>query len=377
MKLVIGNLGVSMGVNMLATYMVPLLHFHTGNTVFSGFVLSMGLLSGAVIQPFFGILSDSTFSVWGRRKPYVFIFGIMCFIFTYFFSSVTKIQSMLLFVFLFYISFHAYQIPLNSMIPDNVINSEKGSMSGYWNLFGGMGALAVPILGGLFWDYDKGLVFKMVGLTIAITSLVSVLFVEERKQIKGNFSFELFKRYFYRRDVWSFYIAKSIWWMALAAEVPYFTIYYSQYMALGMGVSSFLVTVFMLFDIISSPFLGKLADRYNRKYLMITFLLCFAVLNLFLPKTTNFLLLMILMGLLGICYASLFVFPFSLLMDMTQRGHEGFYLGMDNVFMYLPKGISTLISGHMIAKYGYWIIFVNASVLALCAALAILLLWKD
>ncbi|WP_026485522.1 MFS transporter [Caldanaerobius polysaccharolyticus] len=377
LKLAIGNLGVSMGTNALATYMTPFLHYKTGSAALGGFMLSLGMLSGVIIQPLMGMISDATSTPCGRRKPYVLLFGMMCFAFALLLSAAKGIRDVLLWFFLFFMSFHAYQIPLNSMIPDNACKGERGIISGYWNLLGGIGAFSVPMLGGILWDSNNSLFFQIVGLTIALTSIIPVVSVKEKKQIRSKVSVELIKRYFKSDETLRFYGAKTLWWMAVASEMPYLVMYFNQHMAMGMDVSSLMVSVLMFFNIISSPFLGRLADRYDRKYLLIASLACFVLLNAFLQRITYLPLLVLTMAFIGICYASLSVFPFAILIDIMQKGHEGFYLGMDNVFLYLPSGISTAISGYMIAMYGYSIIFIIAAALALCAAAFIILFWRD
>jgi glycoside/pentoside/hexuronide:cation symporter, GPH family len=167
-----------------------------------GWVFLIFRLWDAVTDPFMGWISDNTRSRWGRRRPYVFIGGLLTgAIFPLLWLGQPEWSEGLKFGYLvgigliFYMAFTVWSMPFQSMLPEMTPDSnERTSISAYYSFFSKLAA----ITGTWIWALTQLPVFndpatgetdslrgmRIVGLTLGLVimmlSILPAFLIKER-----------------------------------------------------------------------------------------------------------------------------------------------------------------------------------------------------
>lgn len=347
-------------------------------------ILNMaGPITGLLIQPIIGAMSDRTWSErWGRRKPYFIVGAIGCSVCLFLFPFVSALWMAVLLLWLLDASNNTAMEPYRAFIADRLPPSQTAKGFLAQSFFAGLGitlANASMFLFEHIWDGVAGsglpyYVFGafMLGSVCSIaTVLVSVLSTDEippspeelaelrskkdrerfgaLKEI-GNAIVEMPKELRKLGLVYLFqWYAMFVYWQFISLSIAksVFNTTDAQSQAYrdattwtGLVNGSYNVVTFMVaFGLVS------LAKRHGAKWVHTASLICALVSLLVLPHVTNKFLVFLPMIGFGISWASLLGVPYIMAVRMVPSNRYGVYMGILNMMIVLPQLLETVTFG--------------------------------
>ena len=347
-------------------------------------ILNMaGPITGLLIQPIIGAMSDRTWSErWGRRKPYFMVGAIGCSVCLFLFPFVSALWMAVLLLWLLDASNNTAMEPYRAFIADRLPPSQTAKGFLAQSFFAGLGitlANASMFLFEHIWDGVAGsglpyYVFGafMLGSVCSIaTVLVSVLSTDEippspeelaelrskkdrerfgaLKEI-GNAIVEMPKELRKLGLVYLFqWYAMFVYWQFISLSIAksVFNTTDAQSQAYrdattwtGLVNGSYNVVTFMVaFGLVS------LAKRHGAKWVHTASLICALASLLVLPHVTNKFLVFLPMIGFGISWASLLGVPYIMAVRMVPSNRYGVYMGILNMMIVLPQLLETVTFG--------------------------------
>src|SRR5919112_3483555 len=370
-----------------------------------------GPITGLLIQPFIGAMSDKTWSDrWGKRKPYVLGGGLLMVIILILFPLVTALWMAVVCLWLVDAGNNTAMEPYRALISDRLrkIQIPRGFLT--QSLFTGAGAVLAnvslyvmqKIITGAtesnvpYWVFVVfwfGAVSAIVTVTLAMSRTKEIEPSKEelehiRSQSKGigatvadiaqavkvmpigmhkiglAFLFQWYAMFIYWQFV-SVSVAESVW--NAAPDTPE---YEEAAGWVGMMNGSYnFVTM------LSALFLLPLCLRYGGKRVHAGTLTLAGLSLVWLSTIDNQLLTLVPMIGLGICWASMVGVPYLMVAGMVPRERTGVYMGILNMMIVVPMLIQTLTFGwifeNLLGNKGTNAILLAGALLG-CAALAML-----
>ena len=347
-------------------------------------ILNMaGPITGLLIQPIIGAMSDRTWSErWGRRKPYFIVGAIGCSVCLFLFPFVSALWMAVLLLWLLDASNNTAMEPYRAFIADRLPPSQTAKGFLAQSFFAGLGitlANASMFLFEHIWEGVAGsglpyYVFGafMLGSVCSIaTVLVSVLSTDEippspeelaelrskkdrerfgaLKEI-GNAIVEMPKELRKLGLVYLFqWYAMFVYWQFISLSIAksVFNTTDAQSQAYrdattwtGLVNGSYNVVTFMVaFGLVS------LAKKHGAKWVHTASLICALVSLLVLPHVTNKFLVFLPMIGFGISWASLLGVPYIMAVRMVPSNRYGVYMGILNMMIVLPQLLETVTFG--------------------------------
>lgn len=347
-------------------------------------ILNMaGPITGLLIQPIIGAMSDRTWSErWGRRKPYFMVGAIGCSVCLFLFPFVSALWMAVLLLWLLDASNNTAMEPYRAFIADRLPPSQTAKGFLAQSFFAGLGitlANASMFLFEHIWDGVAGsglpyYVFGafMLGSVCSIaTVLVSVLSTDEippspeelaelrskkdrerfgaLKEI-GNAIVEMPKELRKLGLVYLFqWYAMFVYWQFISLSIAksVFNTTNAQSQAYrdattwtGLVNGSYNVVTFVVaFGLVS------LAKKHGAKWVHTASLICALVSLLVLPHITNKFLVFLPMIGFGISWASLLGVPYIMAVRMVPSNRYGVYMGILNMMIVLPQLLETVTFG--------------------------------
>jgi Na+/melibiose symporter-like transporter len=105
-------------------------------------VNGVAVIASIFVQPTVGVISDYTITRWGRRKPYIFIGGLLDMLFLYGIATSDTFVALVAFFFLIQVSSNFAQGPFQGYVPDLVPARQVGTASGLMGLMIVLGSIA-------------------------------------------------------------------------------------------------------------------------------------------------------------------------------------------------------------------------------------------
>ena len=347
-------------------------------------ILNMaGPITGLLIQPLIGAMSDRTWSEkWGRRKPFFVVGAIGCSVCLFLFPFVSALWMAVLLLWLLDASNNTAMEPYRAFIADRLPPSQTAKGFLAQSFFAGLGitlANASMFLFEHIWEGVAGsglpyYVFGafMLGSVCSIaTVLVSVLSTDEippspeelaelrskkdrerfgaLKEI-GNAIVEMPKELRKLGLVYLFqWYAMFVYWQFISLSIAksVFNTTNAQSQAYrdattwtGLVNGSYNVVTFMVaFGLVS------LAKRHGAKWVHTASLICALVSLLVLPHVTNKFLVFLPMIGFGISWASLLGVPYIMAVRMVPSNRYGVYMGILNMMIVMPQLLETVTFG--------------------------------
>jgi len=240
---------------------------------------------------------------------------------------------------------------------------EEGKWMGYANaaFFGGY-AIG-PLIGGVVAEHlgINAAFYSMSGLCL-LASLAVILFLpksSQRKMERGeHLSFKKMSASSMIRGLFSFRLAMATGWGSVIAFLPIFSV---TYMGLSTTLIGIVLTTGMLLMTLLSPLGGRIADRFNRRVLIIIGNIIFIAYLALIPLTRNFWQLLgpCLLG--GIGAAISVPAASALIVEEGKKFGMGSAMAIFTMAMSLGMIIGPIISGGIAESLGTISVFYFAS----------------
>ena len=348
-------------------------------------ILNMaGPITGLLVQPLIGALSDRTWvNGLGRRRPYFLIGAIGCSICLFFYPHVTALWMAVLLLWLLDISNNTAMEPYRAFIADKLPVNQQPTGFLMQSVFTGLGITLANVslyffqqwIGGEsssgipYWVYGS----FYIGAVCSIGSVLITVFStkEERPSDEALAAMRAQPRGLIPavREIGEAIkdMPKPLWQLALVYLFQWYAMFiYWQYITLtiaksvwnaeqgdkqlfeqAVGWTGLVNGWYNIVTFISAFGLMVLARKYQAKYVHAFSISLAALAMLILPHITNKFLLFIPMIGFGIAWASIMGVPFLIAVAEVPKERYGVYMGIINMMIVIPMLIETVTFGYI------------------------------
>ena len=348
-------------------------------------ILNMaGPITGLLVQPLIGALSDRTWvNGLGRRRPYFLIGAIGCSIWLFFYPHVTALWMAVLLLWLLDISNNTAMEPYRAFIADKLPVNQQPTGFLMQSVFTGLGITLANVslyffqqwIGGEsssgipYWVYGS----FYIGAVCSIGSVLITVFStkENRPSDEELAAMRAQPRGLIPavREIGEAIkdMPKPLWQLALVYLFQWYAMFiYWQYITLtiaksvwnaeqgdkhlfeqAVGWTGLVNGWYNIVTFISAFGLMVLARKYQAKYVHAFSISLAALAMLILPHISNKFLLFIPMIGFGIAWASIMGVPFLIAVAEVPKERYGVYMGIINMMIVIPMLIETVTFGYI------------------------------
>ena len=348
-------------------------------------ILNMaGPITGLLVQPLIGALSDRTWvNGLGRRRPYFLIGAIGCSICLFFYPHVTALWMAVFLLWLLDISNNTAMEPYRAFIADKLPVNQQPTGFLMQSVFTGLGITLANVslyffqqwIGGEsssgipYWVYGS----FYIGAVCSIGSVLITVFStkENRPSDEELAAMRAQPRGLIPavREIGEAIkdMPKPLWQLALVYLFQWYAMFiYWQYITLtiaksvwnaeqgdkhlfeqAVGWTGLVNGWYNIVTFISAFGLMVLARKYQAKYVHAFSISLAALAMLILPHITNKFLLFIPMIGFGIAWASIMGVPFLIAVAEVPKERYGVYMGIINMMIVIPMLIETVTFGYI------------------------------
>ena len=358
-----------------------------------GLIWLAGPITGIVVQPIIGALSDNTRTKFGRRRPYMLISTLFASVALVIFPNTVKIvnhlQNLLPFqlnplmplilaaimIWIIDASVNSAQGPYRALIPDNMPTEQHSVANSYLSFAIGLGSVitagTAPFLKWAFnIQMSVSAQFIMAAVAFSLGMLWTCLTIKEvqtsseqetaKEEKTARISFaKRFKDFFAcSPEIAKICTVQFFTWIGIMCMFIYFTQYTvhtvfgvpdltsvpedlrSEFLQTVTKATNFSSVCFAIFNFIcfavSLP-IGILSSKFGNKNIHSAALFLMAVSFFAMATTTDTTLIRIFMAVAGIGWASTLALPFAILTRFIGKGSEGSVMGIFNMFIAAPQ----------------------------------------
>jgi maltose/moltooligosaccharide transporter len=354
-----------------------------------GFLWVAAPLTGLLVQPIIGYLSDRTWhKKWGRRRPFFFIGAVLASIALFLMPQSTMLWMAAVLLWILDASINISMEPFRAFVGDKLTSAQRTTGFATQTFFIGLGAVIASLLPYIFTNVfhisntaPAGQIGDSVKYSFYIGAVVfffSVLWtvitsdeappenMDEWKKEKmeskgiGNAISEITKGIFSMPKTmaqlavvqfftWVGFYCMWLYTTASVAQNAYGTIDTTSKAFQDAG--DWVGVMFMVYSAVSAItafLLPMLANRIDRKY---THMLCliiggFGLISIIFIKSP--MMLLVPMVAVGLGWASTLTMPYSILAGALPRAKMGFYMGVFNFFIVIPQLVASFVMGFVI-----------------------------
>lgn len=377
-----------------------------------GLIWLAGPFTGMIVQPIVGNLSDKTHTRFGRRRPYLLGGALLASIALWLFPNSDGVANIFgktfhvehlpiwaglavaaIMIWVIDACINIAQGPYRALIPDLVVPEQHSIANSYISLAIGLGSVvAAGTAPFLKWAVNYQMPidaqFIMAALAFSLAMLWTCLTIKEGKaktnvidtEVVPNrasapcFLTALIEFFQLSPEVSKICVMQFFTWIGAMCMMIFFTQYtvhtiygvpdlttatdavkktYENTTLTGTNFSSICFAMFNLICFIVAIPIGILSSKFgNKKIHMISLLsMVFAFLGMAFLKSPKVVLL--LMGLAGIGWASILALPFAMLSQYIKKGTEGSVMGIFNIFIAGPQIFVCTLVAWLISKCGF------------------------
>jgi len=354
-----------------------------------GFLWVAAPLTGLLVQPIIGYLSDRTWHKrWGRRRPFFFVGAVLASIALFLMPQSTMLWMAAVLLWVLDASINISMEPFRAFVGDKLPSSQRTAGFAMQTFFIGLGAVIASLLPYIFTNVfhisntapagEIGNSVKYSFYIGAVIFFVSVLWTvltsdelppenieewkKEKSESKGvvNAIKEITLGIFSMpKTMRQLAVVQFFTWVGFYCMWVYATpsIAQNAYGTIDAKSKAFqdagdwvgvMFTVYSAVSAIAAFLLPMLAKRISRRY---THLICLIIggiglISLIFIKSPNLLLLPMIA--VGIAWASTLTMPYAILAGALPPAKMGFYMGVFNFFIVIPQLVATFVMGFII-----------------------------
>lgn len=368
-----------------------------------GLIWLAGPVTGMLVQPIIGAMSDTTETRFGRRRPYLLFGALLAAVALWLFPqsgniaenlsnllntnlpSYTGLLIAAIMIWVIDACVNAAQGPYRALIPDNVPAEQHAIANSYLSFAIGLGSViaagTAPFLNFAF-DYQMSInaQFIMAALAFSLAMLWTCITTKERKfntseiqsQEKRPSFIDNLKEFFNASpDVFKICIMQFFTWLGVMSLMIFFTQFavhnvfgvpnttsmteiekavYSQATIDATNYASVGFAIFNLICFLISIPIGVLSSKFGNKKVHIVALVIMALTFFGLAATTEKTEVLFFIAIAGIGWASILALPFAMLSEHIKPGSEGAIMGIFNIFIAGPQILVCTVMANFIDK---------------------------
>lgn len=369
-----------------------------------GLIWLAGPITGIIVQPIVGAVSDKTYTRFGRRRPYLLGGALLASIALWIFpnsAGVTNIiektfglhlpvwSALLIAAIMIWVidaCINIAQGPYRALIPDEVLPEQHSLANSYLSLAIGLGSvIAAGTAPFLKWvmNYQMSIEaqFVMGALAFSLGMIWTCLTIKEhnghkveKKEKAQNFITSLIEFFKLSPEVSKICLMQFFTWVGTMCMMIFFTQYavhtiygvpdlttastlvkktYETASLSGTNFSSICFAVFNLTCFLIAIPIGILSSTYGNKKIHVISLMTMILAMLGMAFTINTKIILLLMGLAGIGWASILSLPFAMLSQYIKKGTEGSVMGIFNIFIAGPQVFVCTVVAWFISKCSF------------------------
>ena len=339
------------------------------NGLWLGVIFSGSSIASAVLMPFTGRFSDK------RGRKLVLAFGLLGLTITSFAYMWAHSIASLMMVRLVQGAASAMVSPISqAYIGDITPKGQEGKWMGIFNSTFVIGFGSGPLLGGVVADhFSMNVAFSVMGFLNMASLLSVILFLPEiidRKKSAGRFSIKDITASGVTKGIFSFQLGSAAFRGIMTTFIPVFAIS----AAVGLNTSSIgtLLTITIVMNSLLQIPSGAIADKFNRKYLILIGLLGLCVHMSLIPLANGFWMLVLLL-IIGAFFDAVSTPP--AMAAIIQEGRKygmGIATSVSTMGAGIGMGLAPIIAGAVVDVEGVKSAFYVAAILGLMSAMAFL-----
>ena len=373
-----------------------------------GLIWLAGPVTGMVVQPIIGAWSDNTRTKFGKRRPYLFLGALFASIALVIFPNsaaiVDSCQTLLPFklhpllplllaaimIWIIDACVNAAQGPYRALIPDNMPVEQHSLANSFLSFAIGLGSViaagTAPFLSWAF-HYQMSIPAQFIMAAIAffgamVWTCMTIKEVEteaekttaKEEETKTSFVQNVKDFFAFSPEIGKICTVQFFTWIGIMCMFIYFTQYaihtvfgvpdltsvaedirlsYEAKIAAATNFSSVCFAVFNLICFIVSLPIGVISSKFGNRNIHAISLLSMALAFGAMAFTNNTTLVMTLMAIAGIGWASTLALPFAMLTRFINKGSVGSLMGIFNIFIAGPQIVVCTILAWFISRSSF------------------------
>ena len=371
-----------------------------------GLIWLAGPVTGMLVQPIVGALSDKTHTKFGRRVPYLFLGALFASVALWLFPNSAilseKIASVLhipepvfggliiaaIMIWVIDACVNVAQGPYRALVPDVVPQEQHSLANAYLSFAIGLGSViaagTAPFLKyvcNIQISIESQFVMAALAFFLAMTWTCITIKEpkahkqeEKKEEVKDETPFmkKLIDFFTSSPEVTKICVMQLFTWVGIMSLFIFFTQYvthtvfgipdltnateevkelYATKLSTATNFASICFAIQNLICFIVAIPIGLLSTKFGNKKVhfisLISLVLAFLGMGFF---TQNQTLILLLMSLAGIGWASILALPFAMLTEYIQKGTEGSVMGIFNIFIAGPQVLVCTLLAWFISK---------------------------
>jgi len=372
----IGFFGIQFAWAIQMGQMSPLLERLGSEPWLTSLIWAAGPVTGVLVQPIVGTLSDEFKSRFGRRRPFMLLGAVLTAISLILMPNSPSLLVAALLLWVLDASINLTQGPYRAIVPDVVDKAHQTTAYSFMSLTIGLASVIafyiayyISSMHELFYLGAVAMVAAMIWTSLTTHEPSSVALessAQKTSQLEtiGNILKSTMTSVFSMpKEGLKLCLAHSFTWFGLMCLFVFFSVFVPKQIFGAVGPSaasyndgvrwaSLCYAVLNGVCFIYAPFISRLCRVFSKKAVHTVSLLIMAgsFLSLFFAQSP--LMAMVMMGLIGIGWSSTLAIPFALLTDHLPKGKEGVLMGTFNIFIAAPGVLCSFLVGPAISLLG-------------------------
>ena len=368
--------------------------FHLSPTLI-GVIMALDNVMAVVLLPVFGSLSDHVDTKHGRRTPFIAVGTILAAILLILLAAAASVRSLPMFVvvlLLLLLAMSSYRSPAVALMPDVTPKPLRSQANAIINLMGTVGAIIalvlIPVLGARTAEDSYLPLFAVIAAVMVAALAVLLLTVDENSmraerekadavlagdedaEDAGKQNATLSPEV--RRSLYLLLASVVLWFLAYNAVTTAFSRFYQDYWGLQDKGYSRCLLVGTCVAVLAYIPAGRLATLFGRRRTIqigVTILaLSFLTACFFHTYTPG---INVVFGTVGIGWAFINVNSYPMVVEMSGGADIGRFTGFYYTASMSAQIVTPILSGWLIERLGYTILFPYAVFFAACALVTI------
>ena len=339
-------------------------------------VMSLAGVTGCIVPPVIGYLSDHTTSRFGRRGPYIVAGATGVAACLVALSRATTFGLVAVLAGCMYIALRAAETPYISLLPDVTAPEQRSTASGVMHLVGTFGLVGCFLVSSALWERHPDSLFLLLAGCLCSLVLIAVSLIREpvmthQRPVTSAGPLNYLRGIARESTAMRFFCAQFCWWVGFGTASTFATLFAVEELGVPEGDSLLILAVFAVVAALSMLPVGMLGDRLGRKRLLSLFIALWAGGQLAIGMSRDFEDALLTVGFSAIPFAGATALGLAFMLDLVPQNRTAEFVGFSVISAAAAQIVGPVIGGWLIDSLGYRSIFPGAAA-AMLLGLAIL-----